>query len=211
MSTTLIPLSAAVLTGGRSRRMGTDKALVELAGRPLVEHAIQAVATISDDVFLVGARDSYSRFHVRVVDDDYPGTGPLGGIATALRHARHDRVLVVACDMPSLSPSLLAAMAGLSDDVDAMVPATAASRSRQGSTQTYETLHAIYRRSCLDAIERSLAAGQFKVAGFLGDVRVRVLNEEWLREYDPSLASFANANTPLELAGLTDVMQENAE
>lgn len=202
------PLSAAVLTGGLSRRMGIDKALIEVHGRTLVERVIAAVATVSDDVFLVGDRPAYHRFGVRVVADEYPNAGSLGGIATALRHARHDRVLVVACDMPELSFRLLGAMARLVTEADVVIPTTPAGRSEQGGACTYETLHAIYRRSCLAPIEQRLADGRLKVVDFLDDVQVRVLDEAWLREYDPHLASFANVNTPEDLARLRDAQQE---
>ena len=207
MERNVAPLSAAVLTGGLSRRMGIDKALVEMGGSALVERVIAAVATVSDDVFLVGDRPAYHRFGARVVADGYPGAGALGGIATALRRARHDRVLVVACDMPTLSIPLLDAMARLPDDADVIIPTTPVARSSQGGEKTYETLHAIYRRACLPAIERRLAAGQLKVAGFLADVRVRVLDEDWLRQRDPDLISFANINTPGDLADLRDTKQ----
>lgn len=204
MAQTIERLSAAVLTGGLSRRMGTDKALVELEGRTLLERVAGVVAMVSDDVFLVGDRPNYHRFGLRVVADDYRGAGALGGIATALRHARHDRVLVVACDMPALSSQLLKAMAGLDDDAQVIIPATVVTTSRQGGEQTYETLHAIYRRSCLPAIQRRLVAGQLKVVDFLADVRVRVLDEAWLRERDPDLSSFDNINSPDDLARIRD-------
>ncbi len=207
MAQTIESLSAAVLTGGLSRRMGTDKALVEMGGRTMLELVVAAVGTVSDDVFLVGDRPAYHRFGLRIVGDDFPGCGALGGIATALRNAVHDRVLVVGCDMPALSPRLLAAMARL-DDADAIVPTTAARRSAQGGDQTYETLHAIYRRSCLPAIERRLAAGELKAARFLADVRVLALDESWLREHDRDLASFDNVNTPDDLTRLRHAQYE---
>ena len=208
MARMIEPLSAAVLTGGLSRRMGTDKALIEVHGRTLVERVASVVAMVSDDVFLVGDRPAYHRFGVRVVADEYPDTGSLGGIATALRHARHDRVLVVACDMPDLSLRLLDAMARLPTEADVVIPTTPPGRSHQGGAHTYETLHAIYRRSCLASIEQRLAAGRLKVVDFLDDVRVRVLDESWLRDYDPELASFANVNTPDDLTRIRDAQQE---
>lgn len=193
-------LSAAVLTGGQSRRMGTDKALLTLGDRTMLERVLAVVSALSDDVFLVGDRPAYRTLGVRVVADDHPGAGPLGAIATALRRARYDRVLVVACDMPCLSPEVLQAMAAVDADADAIVPVTPAARSDQGGSQTYETLHAMYRRSCLPAIERRITAGDLKIAGLLDDVRVMVLDEHWLRQHDPDLRSFENVNTPEDIA-----------
>lgn len=176
--------------------MGSDKALLTLAGRTLLERAIAAVARVAGDVVIVGDRDPYHRFGVPVVPDDFPGTGTLGGIATALRHARSEYVLVVACDMPFLSGDLLEAMAGETRDYDVLVPVTNASRSSQRGSVTYETLHAIYRRTCLAPIERRLATGDLKVVAALADVNVRELSEGWLRRFDPELDSFVNANNP---------------
>lgn len=201
-------LSAAVLTGGQSRRMGTDKALLKLDERALLAWVIDAVSTVSDDVLLVGDRPEYHRFGIRVVADDLPGAGALGGIATALRHAIHDRVLVVACDMPAISVRLLDAMASLASDAEVVVPLTDVSRNDRGPTQMYQPLHAIYRRSCLPIMERHIAEGRLKVADFMTDARVCTLPEEWLRQYDPALSSFDNINSPDDLARIRSVRQE---
>jgi molybdenum cofactor guanylyltransferase len=189
------PVSGAILTGGQSRRMGTDKALLRVGGTTMLERTLSVVQSISDDVFVVGERDGYASFGAPVVADHYVDTGTLGGIATALRHASHDRVLVVACDMPLLSVRLLTALLRVDVDADVVVPRRAASHPKQGSGGTYEPLHAVYRRSCLPVIERQLAVGDQRVVGFFSDVRVRVLDEGWMREFDPELTSLTNANT----------------
>ena len=193
-------LSVAVLTGGRSRRMGTDKALLPFEGYTLLERVLAIGHELSDDCFVVGLREEYRRFGAPVVADTYPGAGALGGIATALAAARHDFTLVVACDMPLLSGPLLRAMAAEPRDYDVLIPSLPAERSSQGAGETLETLHAIYARRCLDPIVKRLRAGQHKVIGFFGDVTVRKLDEIWLRRFDPFLLSVLNANTPEELA-----------
>ncbi|MCO5175722.1 MAG: molybdenum cofactor guanylyltransferase [Thermomicrobiales bacterium] len=204
------PLSAAILTGGQSRRMGEDKALLRINGQAMVARAAARLASVSDDVFLVGDRPEYHDFGLRVVGDDHPGGGALGGIATAVRQAGYDRVLVVACDMPNLSPALLRAMAALVDDAQVLIPTTAADRSDQGGALTWETTHAIYRRSCLPVFERRLQAGQRKIVDAVRELRWRSLSEDWIREYDPRLESFGNVNTPEELAGLRVDVKGNA-
>ena len=201
-------MSVAVLTGGQSRRMGADKALVVTQGRPLVEHVVTVVSALTDDVFLVGDRPAYHQFGYRVVPDEYPGGGALGGIATALRAACHDRVLVVACDMPSLCSELLEAMAAIDTDVDVIIPRTSGARQGQPAHETYETLHAIYRRSCLPTLEQRLAAGQLKIADILQDLRVCALDEPWLRRHDRHLASFVNVNSPSDLDRVHSTEQE---
>jgi molybdopterin-guanine dinucleotide biosynthesis protein A len=203
-------LSAAVLAGGASRRMGTDKALMTLAGQTLLERALRGVANVADDVVVVGDRTPYHRYGVPVVADEFPGAGPLGGIATALRCARHEYVLVVACDMPFLSAPLLQAMADLPRDYDALVPVTVGRRGGQAGGSTYETLHAIYRRTSLPAIERRIADGELQVVAALAGLAVCELQEEWLREYDPNLMSFLNANRPGDLEAATALLGDES-
>lgn len=193
------PLSGAVLTGGASRRMGTDKALLQLAESTMLQRVLAVVGAVADDVAIIGDRAPYHGLGVPVFADAYPGTGTLGGIATALHHAGHSHVLVVACDMPLLSQSLLEAMADIPRDYDVLIPATDAARSDQQGEVTYETLHAIYHRRCLPGIERRIAAGQLKVADALQSLNVRVLPESWLRELDPELDSLMNVNRPADL------------
>lgn len=157
-----------------------------------------ALSTVADDVMIIGDRQPYRGFGVPVIGDSYPETGPIGGIATALRHAQHDHVLVVACDMPFLSPRLLAAMAQVPRDYDALLPVTDGSRSSQGHQRTYETLHAIYHRRCLDAFRRRIDQNDLKLVDGLADLIVHELPQEWLVQYDPDFDSFVNANSQEE-------------
>lgn len=194
------PLSAAVLAGGMSRRMGRDKALQTVAGRTLLARAVDAVRDVASDVCIVGYRDAYRAFSVPVIVDEYPGAGPLGGIATALRHARQEFVLVVACDLPFLSVPLLRAMAALPRSYDVLLPVTTDPRSRQPGEHTRQTLHAIYRRTCLERFDGRLRRGERQVVAALDGLVVRELPESWIRGYDPNLRSLMNANRPADLA-----------
>jgi molybdopterin-guanine dinucleotide biosynthesis protein A len=192
------PISAAILAGGRSRRMGTDKALLTLepGGPPLAAIAIDRVRRIADDVFLVAPpRSKYSQFGVSILPDLYEEGGPLGGIAAALVHARHDACLVVACDMPFLNVELLRWMAGRSRGYDVLVPRVRG-ESRQGGPLVYQTLHAIYAKRCLPAIERALAQGRRQVVGFYPDVDVSTIEEADVFRFDPLGRSCFSVDTP---------------
>jgi molybdopterin-guanine dinucleotide biosynthesis protein A len=188
--------------------MGTDKALLTVAGLTLLERAIRSVGQVAGEVFIVGDREPYHQFGVAVVADSYPGCGALGGIATALRSARHEHVLVVACDMPFLSVALLEAMAVRPRGYDALVPVRGERTGGQGGTRTYETLHAIYRRECLPYLEHRLRQGELKIADALTGLVVQELPEAWLRRYDPELMSFVNANRPAEWAVAAQRLEE---
>ena len=207
------PLSAAVLAGGKSRRMGRDKALIPLVdgGPPMLEIVLARVRWVADDVLIVAAdREHYQEFGARVIADRIPDAGALGGIHAAITEAAHDHCLVVACDMPFLSPHLLARMVSEPRDYDVLVPRLPG-ESRQGGGLVFQTLHAIYGKSCLTAIERRIALGNRQVVGFFSDVRVRALDVDELSRFDPSLRSFFNTNTPeaLKSAAVAHAEQEH--
>lgn len=192
------PMSAAVLAGGRSTRMGRDKALMPLVagGPPMLAIVLDRLRRVADDITIVSdPRPGYDRFGATVAPDEWPGTGALGGIATALRHAAHPHCLVVACDMPFLSPVLLRYMVDQPRDYDVLA-ARFPGESRQGGGMVVQTLHAIYGRRCLHPIETQLATGNRQVVGFFPSVAVRFLEEDVVRGMDSDLASFFNANTP---------------
>ena len=190
-------LSAAVLAGGKSSRMGTDKALLPLRSGdpPLLRTVLDRVGAVADQTFIVANRPSYAAFGVPVIPDRYQEGGTLGAIATALGACQHDHCLVVACDLPFLNLALLRWMADQPRDYDVLVPRLPG-ESRQGVGLVYQTLHAIYGKGCLPAIQRRLAAGERQIIGFFGDMRVRPVDEVEVRRLDPHLRSFFNANTP---------------
>jgi molybdopterin-guanine dinucleotide biosynthesis protein A len=193
------PLSAAVLAGGKSSRMGADKALLPLVpgGPALIEIVLDRLRRLTDDVTIV-ANDSerFGRFGARLAPDLRSGAGALGGIHAAVSHARHEHCLVVACDMPFLSLPLLEALAREPRDYDALVPLLPGESRQSGKGKVFHTLHAIYGKGCTPAIELRLDQGRFQVIGFFDDVRVRPVEWDDIVRWDPDLRSFFNANTP---------------
>jgi molybdopterin-guanine dinucleotide biosynthesis protein A len=184
-------VSAAVMAGGRSRRMGRDKAWLEVEGRPIIARVVAVLREVADEVLVVANDPRYAELGLRVVPDRFPEGGALGGIATGVGASAHDRVLVAACDMPYLRADVWRVLLERADGADAVVP-------RIGGE--YETLHALYTKACLAPMERALGAGRLRVISFFGDVRVREVGEDELRALDPDLRSFTNLNTPEELA-----------
>jgi molybdopterin-guanine dinucleotide biosynthesis protein A len=157
-------------------------------------------AGLAPDLLVTDASDTFAFLGLPMRPDEIPGTGPLGGIYTALYHLPYERTLVVGCDMPLLSPGLLRYVAELADEADALVP-----RWTDGEGQLHvETLHAVYSRSCLEAIRGRIEAGRLQVRGLLDEVRVRYVEEAEMRRHDPGLESFRNANTPGEWERLKD-------
>jgi molybdopterin-guanine dinucleotide biosynthesis protein A len=192
-------LSAAILAGGLSRRMGTDKALIRLVpdGPTLIERVVAAVGAVADKVLIVANDDRLAYLGLPIVPDAYPGAGSLGGIYSAVAAAAHDHCLIVACDMPFLSASLLRALANEPRDYDVLAPYLVVGENRQGGGKgVYETLHAIYGRAALPAMREQLEAENYRIVSFFSQVRVRALPEDFLRRHDPALRSFFNVNTP---------------
>jgi molybdopterin-guanine dinucleotide biosynthesis protein A len=179
--------TGAVMAGGKSSRFGRDKALLTVNGETLLARALRVLAGVTEEQIVIGPPERKSQAGtVQVVPDEYPESGPLGGIYTALHAASHELLLVVACDMPFLNPHLLAFLLTLAPDYDVVLPRP----DGRG-----EQLHAVYRRSCLDPIRRQLDRGDFKVDRFFGEVRVRFVDEDELRRCDGDLRSFQNVNT----------------
>lgn len=188
--------------------MGRDKALLPLVegGLPMLAVVVERLREVADDVTIVANDvERYARFGAEVVPDAHAGAGPLGGIYAAVRHAAHEHCLVVACDLPFLSPVLLHWMAGQPRDYDVLVPVLPG-ESRQGRPGgVLQTLHAIYGKGCLPAIESRIREGNRQVIGFFDEVAVRTIEVDAIKDRDPQLRSFFNANTPEALAAAADM------
>ena len=189
-------VTGIILAGGRSRRLGRDKAVEPFDGQPLVRRVIDRVAPLTGEIVVVVADAARGQAlpleaEHRVAVDIYPDCGSLGGIFSGLSSAANNWGLVVACDMPFLNAPLLEYMLAQRGDCDAVVP-------RPGAFP--EPTHALYSRACLPHIEARLQANDLKISGFFDDVRVRYLDEGEVRRFDLDLLSFFNVNSPEDLA-----------
>ncbi len=183
--------SGVVLAGGRSRRLGVNKAFVTVGGVALIERVLGQLSQVCDDMIIVTQDPAtYEGLGASVIEDTWPGAGSLGGIYTGLQAARHERAVVVGCDMPFLDVRLLRYMILLSADYDVVIP-------REDSL--LEPLHAVYSKACLQPIEDLLRAGERRIIGFLDRVRVRYVEPAETQVFDPSQISFFNINTPEDL------------
>src|SRR5829696_3071815 len=192
-------LGAAVLAGGQSRRMGTDKALLPLVtgGPPMLGLVLERLSAVADDTIIVADdQPRYATLGTRVVPDLNRHVGALGGIQAAITWSAHEHCLVVACDMPFLSLPLLRRMADEPRDYDVLVPLIPGESRQRHDGLVFQTLHAIYSKRCLPFIEKRIAEGRKQVVGFFDDVRVRTLDVAEITRWDPDLWSFFNANTP---------------
>ncbi len=185
-------LTIAVQAGGRSSRMGRDKALIPLGGMPLIEHVLRRVEGLGDEVLITTNRpEDYAFLGKRMVEDRQPGAGALHGLLTALEAACGERVLLVGCDMPFVSRSLLEHMLAIATDAEVIIP-------RRGGK--FQPLHAIYSKTCADPVNQALEAGEKRMISFFSRIQTWIVEQETLDQYDPEGLSFFNANTPEELA-----------
>ena len=175
-----------VLTGGRSSRMGQDKALLPFRGRTLIECVAQNVAAAAGSVTLVGAISKYQFLNLPVIEDRVPGCGPLSGIEAALADSNASLTLITACDMPSLNPDFLEWILREAENSGADVTCV-----------EKEPLCAVYRSTALPAATRAIAEGKYKVSLAFASLNTRCLTPT-------DTTPLANANTPQEWEILRD-------
>jgi molybdopterin-guanine dinucleotide biosynthesis protein A len=182
-----------IQAGGKSTRMGGQpKALLELGGRRIVERVLDAITPVVDDVLIVTNTPELYRFlGLPMVADAWPEHGSLGGIFTGLAAASGEAAFTVACDMPFLHPEVVRLVVARAGEGDVVIP-------RVG--EQLQTLHALYARTCLPAIEARLRAGRLKIVGFFEDVHVVEVAEADVARHRAPAIVFMNVNTPEDLA-----------
>ena len=188
-------ISGVVLAGGKSRRLGRNKAVESVGEELLIERVINRISQVTSETVVVVAEESKATQlplppWVRSTADLYPGTGSLGGIFTGLSAAQGRYGVVVACDMPFLNVDLFRFMLDLISDYDAVVPRL---KGRP------EPLHAVYSRSCLEPMEQRLMEGELKIAEVFDEMNVAFVEEDEISIFDPHYLSFFNINTQQDL------------
>lgn len=178
-------VTISVLCGGKSSRMGFDKALLHIDGHSVLEQTCQILQTVFPRLILVADKADKFSEHLRsayeIVEDDVPGQGPLGGLVTAFHHTDTSYVFLIACDIPHITSELVRELAQHVHGQQVVVY----------SDDYIETLFAFYKRSCLPTFERLLQQGQGKIrAGF------NELDVEYVTSKHPSLV---NVNEPSKL------------
>jgi molybdopterin-guanine dinucleotide biosynthesis protein A len=187
-------VAGVVLCGGGSRRMGRDKAFIEVDGQPLVLRGARRVEEVCHPVFLAPGRLPLEGLGYPTVPDAAIDTGPLGGLLGALHASPHPWMAAVAVDMPFASPGVLRLLVDLAGEDDAVVPVT---------TNGPEPLHALYQRSCLPPAERALFDGRYGLRSLLDELSVRFVGEEEWHEADPEGRFALNVNSVEDLEPLS--------
>ena len=180
-------LSAFVLAGGKSSRMGTSKALLELNGQTLLQRTLNLAKTLTSDVRIVGQHELFGQL-APVVEDVYKNRGPLGGIHAALTVTSSDLNLILAVDLPFLQQKFLQYLVSEAQASGAMVTVPQAAGG-------YQPLCAIYRRDFGRLAEAALAIGKNKIDALFSGNSIRVINEDELQRIGFPLRIFDNLNS----------------
>jgi molybdenum cofactor guanylyltransferase len=190
-------VAAFVLAGGKSSRMGTDKAFLEYEGRTLLERAITLSKSVSDDVKIVGSLEKFGPYGP-VVEDIFSERGPLSGIHAALTNSVADLNLILAVDMPFVHTRFLKYLIRQASGVNYTVVIPRSERRLQ-------PLSALYRRRFAAAAQEALLAGRNKIDPLFASGNVKVIEENELKRAGFSRDLFRNLNTPQELEEMISI------
>ncbi|MFZ0956621.1 MAG: molybdenum cofactor guanylyltransferase [Candidatus Sulfotelmatobacter sp.] len=184
-------VAAFVLAGGKSTRMGADKAFVMLEGRTLLARSVELARSVTDNVRIVGSAEKFAAF-APVVEDVFRECGPLGGIHAALRASEAELNLMLAVDVPFVPAELLRYLVARARGSDAL-----ATVPRAGGG--WQPLCAVYRREFAEVAEKALREGRYKIGAVFDVVRTQGVGEEELVASGFSCGAFRNLNTQEEL------------
>ncbi|MEA2021403.1 MAG: molybdenum cofactor guanylyltransferase [Candidatus Caldatribacteriota bacterium] len=195
-------LTAIVLAGGKSSRIGVNKnkAMLKLNGKYLLDIIISKLKYITEDIIIVGPPEKYPSYK-KVTSDLFPQKNPLIGIYSGLKASSSCYNLVVGCDMPFLKVELLRYMIDKIDSNNVVIP-------RYGD-KYIEPLCAIYSKDCLRVIKKNIESKIFPVRKILPYIRVKFIEEEEIKKIDPQLDSFFNVNFIKDLVEAEKLIKRN--
>jgi molybdopterin-guanine dinucleotide biosynthesis protein A len=184
------PATLIILAGGKAKRLGFPKHQLAVDGVRILDALHEKLGPLFVETIVVGRDVDGLPPGVRITEDRYAVRSPLIGVHAGLTTSRTDLTFVVACDMPYVEPSLVAHLLSRSEGVDVVVPIV---------RSYYEPLCAVYRRTCLEPIEKLIERGVLKVSGLYQLVNVHEVGENQVRRHDPELRSFVNLNGPVAI------------
>lgn len=183
--------SAAILAGGRSSRMGSNKALERLNGVTVMQYILDRLRPQFQEILIVTNEPAlFNRYPGRVITDIYPRKGPIAGIHAALSHISEKRLFLLSCDMPFVEAALIRHMLGLAADYDAVIPVVAG---------RIQPTAAVYQQSCLPLLTDCLENDKLKLTRIFGDLHTLYVEEAVLSAFGPVREMFFNINDPAAL------------
>jgi len=187
-------ITGIILSGGRSLRMGQNKAFIQIEGLPIIERICTLFKQVFREVIIVtNETELFQNLGSKIYTDIIPNKGALGGLYTGIYCSIFEYSFCVACDMPLINKSLVQFLIQNIRGEDVIVP-----RTKDG----LQPLHALYSKNCLNAMKETIERGKYKILDFYSRVKVKIIEEEDFICLDPSKASFINVNTPEELISI---------
>lgn len=181
-------VTGIILAGGKSSRMGREKGLIELNGKMFIQHVVDALRPLVDEIIIVANNSEYDKLGYKVLADQIKDCGPMGGIYTGLSASKTQKNIVLSCDIPDVSPKLLRQLLFQSENFEVTIPV------HNGWS---EPLCAVYDRSCAGKLKELLEKKEFKMRDALKNMNANYINMvpgECFSEAD-----LVNINTPEEL------------
>jgi len=191
--------TGVILAGGQnSRFFGTNKALVRVEGKKILDHIHDVFRDIFHEIILVTNDPAqYLQWNVNIVTDIFPVRSSLTGIHTGLFYSSTPYAFFAACDIPFLKKELVETLVNaIEPGIDIVIPET---------SQGFEPLCAVYSKRCFKSLEAQLVENELKIQQVFQKVRVKRISEDILRKSDPDLRSFCNINTPDDLAKANNI------
>jgi len=187
-------MTSIILAGGKSSRLGQNKALQVIDGKSLIQWVVDRLAILSTEIIIVTAHGEAipcsSAVRIKSVADIYPGKGSLVGIYSGLIASSSSKAIVVGCDMPFLSIGLLEYMTQICPTFDVVVPRI---------KDKLEPLCAVYSKNCSGPIQRLLEQDELRIIKFFSMVKVKYVEEDEVNRFDPEQLSFFNINSQADL------------
>jgi len=192
-------ITGIILSGGRSTRMGENKAFIEIEGAPIVSRIHNLFKELFKEVVIVtNQQELFKNFDSKIYSDLLPNKGVLGGLYTGLFFSTFHYSFCVACDMPFIKKSLVQYIIKNIDGEDVVVPRT---------IDGLQPMHAVYSKNCLDPIINIIEQGKYKIIDIYNRVNVKIIEEKYFISIDPFRESFINVNTPEELRSIISVKE----
>ena len=194
-------ITGIVLAGGKSSRMGTEKGLVIFKGKPLIEYSLDVLKNSCDEIIISSNSESYDAFGYPVLKDEFPDSGPMGGIYTCLKASKNQVNIILSCDMPMVNTVFLNKLLAVADGFEVVVP--------WHEKKYFEPLCAVYRKKLLPVFEDFIQNKNFRIPDLFAAVNTNYLKIGKEFGVDPLI--FFNINTLQQLDELSQMVDRDKE
>lgn len=190
-------ITGVILAGGKNSRMGSDKGLLEVEGKKIVDRIIAVLKLQVGNIIIISNKNNYNNLGYPVYSDIIKDCGPMGGIFTALNYSKTDQILVISCDMPFISEPILASIIEKSDDGEIIIP--------EHGNGKLEPLCALYSKTCLGTFAQLLTKRDLKIKDALKYFSIMRIE---FKGKDSPEHHFLNVNTPSEYQSIKQIHHE---